>query len=373
MADSDPPSEGPTPDDLGTVFSVYEVREDGDRLLYYGEPLVGRDRLVEELWPEFREAGYEMRLTRQVGEHVLVAEPNEVGIDGIPWTNILLALLTVLSTLWAGSTWYHARPFQNPASILQGWPFMAGIMTVLGVHEFGHYVASRYHGVRASLPYFIPVPISFIGTFGAVIKMKGRMPDRRALFDIGVSGPLAGLVATILVTTVGLYLDPVTVPERVLESESALEVQFGYPLLLHALSAITGQPLQYPAGKAVNPVVIAGWVGMFVTFLNLIPVGQFDGGHLLRSLFGESHERVTPFVPVVLFGLAGYLYFFESVAGNAVAIWVFWGIFASVFSLAGSATPVSDEDLDLRRKAIGALTIVLGILCFHPVPIQIIS
>jgi len=373
MADRDWPSTGPPPDEVNAVFSVYEVREDGDRLLYYGEPLVGRDRIVEELWPSFRETGYEMRLSRQVGEYVLVAEPNDVGVDGIPWTNIVLAVLTVLSTLYAGARWYHAQPFQDPASIVQGWPFMLGIMTVLGVHEFGHYVASRYHGVRASLPYFIPIPISFIGTFGAVIKMKGRMPDRRALFDIGVSGPLAGLAATIVVTTVGLYLDPVTVPERVMQSESAFEVQFGYPLLLHALSAITGQPLEYPTGQAVNPVVIAGWVGMFVTFLNLIPVGQFDGGHLLRSLLGEGHERVTPFVPVVLFGLAGYLYFFESVAGNAIAIWVFWGIFASVFSVAGSATPVSDETLDSKRKAIGILTIVLGILCFHPVPIQVIA
>jgi membrane-associated protease RseP (regulator of RpoE activity) len=373
MADSDWPSVGPSPDELDAVFSVYEVREDGDRLLYYGEPLVGQDRLVEELWPRFREAGYEMRLTSQVGEHVLVAEPNEVGVDGVPWTNLVLAILTVLSTLWAGSMWYHARPFADPASILQGWPFMLGIMTVLGVHEFGHYIASRYHGVRASLPYFIPIPISFIGTFGAVIKMKGRMPDRRALFDIGVSGPLAGLVATVVVTTVGLYLDPVAVPERVMNSDSAVQVEFGYPLLLQGLSALTGQPLEYPAGQAVNPVVIAGWVGMFVTFLNLIPVGQFDGGHLLRSLLGEAHERVTPFVPVALFGLAGYLYFFDDVAGNAVVIWVFWGIFASVFSMAGSATPVSDDDLDGRRRAVGVLTILLGILCFHPVPIEVLQ
>jgi membrane-associated protease RseP (regulator of RpoE activity) len=202
--------------------------------------------------------------------------------------------------------------------------------------------------------------------------MKGRMPDRRALFDIGVSGPLAGLAATVVVTTVGLYLDPVTVPERVMQSENALQVEFGYPLLLHALSAVTGQPLEYPTGQAVNPVVIAGWVGMFVTFLNLIPVGQFDGGHLLRALLGERHERFTPLVPVALFGLAGYLYVFENVAGNAIAIWVFWGIFASVFSFAGSATPVSDDALDGKRRAVGVLTILLGVLCFHPVPIQVI-
>jgi membrane-associated protease RseP (regulator of RpoE activity) len=372
MADIDWPSSGPGRATLDDVFSVYEVRTDGDRLLYYGEPLVDQERLMETLWPVFHDAGYEVQLSRQVGEFVLVAEPRSVEVDGVPWTNIALAALTVLSTLYAGSLWYHAEPFTDPISILQGWPFMLGIMTVLGVHEFGHYLTSRHHGVRASLPYFIPVPISFIGTFGAVIKMKGRMPDRKALFDIGVSGPLAGLVATVVVTVVGLYQDPVTVPQRVMESPNAVQVEFGYPLLLQLLADVTGQPLSYPEGQSVSPVVIAGWVGMFVTFLNLIPVGQFDGGHLMRSLLGDDHDRYAPLVPTALFGLAGYLHFFTDAAPNATFIWVLWGVFASVFTFVGSATPVQDDALDRKRQLIGLLTIALGLLCFHPIPIQVV-
>ena len=373
MTDIESPEVGPAPDEFGHVFHVYEVRTDGDRLLYYGEPLVDRERLVEEIWADFRAAGYEVRLTRQTGEFVLLAEPRSEGMDGIPWTNVILAFATVLTTLYAGSIWYHADLAANPLNVLQGWPFTVGIMTVLGVHEFGHYAMSRYHDVEATLPYFIPIP-TFIGTLGAVIRMKGRMPSRKALFDIGVAGPLAGIAATVAVTTIGLYLPPVTVPETVVNSQSAVQIQFGFPLLLEFLSMVTGQPLRYadPA-TAVNPVVIAGWVGMFVTFLNLIPVGQLDGGHVVRAIVGRQQERVAAIVPALLFGLAGYLYYFENVAGNAVFLWVFWGLFASVFAFVGAATPVEDESLDPGRKLVGILTLVVGLLCFHPIPIQIIG
>src|SRR5699024_2008093 len=152
---------------------------------------------------------------------------------------------------------------------LAGWPFALSVLAILGIHELGHYALSRYHGVDASLPYFIPLP-NIIGTMGAVIRMRGRMPDRKTLFDIGGAGPLAGLVVACIVTVVGLSLPPV--------AEPGFPIEFNYPLLVQGLAALTGQPLAYPDGLAVNPVVFAGWVGMFVTFLNLIPVGQLDGG-----------------------------------------------------------------------------------------------
>lgn len=373
MTEIESPEAGPSPERFREVFQVYEVQTDGDRLLYYGDPLVDHEDIVQEIWPLFREAGYEARLTRRTGEFVLVAKPRGGDNDGIPWTNVILAFATVLTTLYAGSIWYQADLGADPLNILEGWPFALGIMTVLGVHEMGHYVMSRHHDVEATLPYFIPIP-TFIGTLGAVIRMKGRMPSRKALFDIGVAGPLAGIVATVVVTTIGLYLDPVTIPESVMRSESAVEIQFGYPLLLEFLSWATGRPLRYEAAnKAVNPVVIAGWVGMFVTFLNLIPVGQLDGGHVVRAILGNQQERIAAVVPGLLFALAGYLYFVEDVAGNAVFLWVFWGLFASVFAFVGAATPVQEESVDPRRKLVGVLTLVVGLLCFHPIPIQIIS
>jgi membrane-associated protease RseP (regulator of RpoE activity) len=356
------------------VFRVYEAREEGDRLVYFGEPLAPREAILERVWPRFRERGYEVVLTERTGEHVLVAEPTEVGVDGIPWTNVVLFLATVLSTFYAGTMWYYIQnPLADPVhTVLTVWPFVAAVIGVLGVHELGHYALSRYHDVDATLPYFIPFP-TIIGTMGAVIRMRGQMPDRRALFDIGVAGPLAGLAATVVVTAIGLSLDPIRVPQWVLDSPNTMQLQFGYPPLFQAIAYATGQPVAYADPRvAVNPVVFGGWVGMFVTFLNLLPVGQLDGGHIVRALVGKRQATVAASVPAVLFGLAGYLYFVEDV-GSAVSLWAFWGLIAMVFAFAGPAHPIHEQPLDARRKLVGVATLALGLLCFTPVPIAIVT
>jgi membrane-associated protease RseP (regulator of RpoE activity) len=366
----DPPA-GPPPAELDHVFSVYETDTDGETLRYYGSPRIAGSDVLRELWPVFRERGYELRLTREYGEWVLIAEPVDLGVDGIPWTNVVLFVATVLSTLFAGSLWYHLDPFS--AEIVHAWPFTVAIMGVLGVHELGHYALSRYHRVDASLPYFIPIP-TLIGTMGAVIKMKGQIPSRKALFDIGVAGPLAGLVATVIVTVIGLHLPPVTAPASIVGDPNAVRIELGYPPLLEFLAWAVDQPLYFEdPTTSVNPVVIGGWVGMFVTFLNLIPVGQLDGGHIIRSILGDEHDRVTAFVPVVLFGLAGYLYYVRGVAADAVFVWAFWGVLALVFSFAGSATPIDDRELGPGRILVGLVTLALGLLCFTPVPVQVVG
>ena len=371
MEDSESHAAGPPLEELERVFYVYETDVDDDQLRYYGEPLTAGRTVMQELWPAFRKCGYEVRLTREYGEWVLVAEPVDLGVDGVPWTNVILAAATVLSTLFAGSMWYHLDPFSP--EIVHAWPFTLAVMGVLGVHELGHYVMSRYHKVQASLPYFIPVP-TLIGTMGAVIKMKGQIPSRKALFDIGVAGPLAGLIATIVVTVIGLHLPPVTAPPEVVNDPNAVRIDLGWPPLMIVLAELVGQPLEYPADRvAVNPVVIGGWVGMFVTFLNLIPVGQLDGGHIIRAILGHRQESVAALVPAVLFGLAGYLYYVRDVPGNAAFIWVFWGFLTLVFGFVGAAEPIDDSELGKDRVLIGVLTVVFGLLCFTPVPLQIIE
>ncbi|WP_255195124.1 site-2 protease family protein [Halorarius litoreus] len=382
------PPEAPAPARLADVFSVDEVRRDGDQLHYLGEPRVGPDALEQRVWPLFREAGYDVQFASVADtetdpisgveltthRHALVATPTSVGLDGIPWVNVLTLALTILTTLYAGSMWYY-EPITGPLDLFTGekWKFTAAVLGVLGVHELGHYVLSRYHEVDASLPYFIPIP-TFIGTLGAVIRMKGRIPDRKALFDIGVAGPLAGLVMAVVVSIVGLYMDPIQVPQQVLESPSAVEIEFGYPPLLQLLSWVTGQPLTYEdPSMAVNPVVFGGWVGMFVTFLNLIPVGQLDGGHLVRAMLGERQETVAALVPAGLFALASYLYLFGNVGMNAPFLWGFWGLVALGLAYAGPADPIFEEGLDRKRIAVGVLTFALGLLCFTPVPFELIQ
>ena len=371
MSVPESPAAGPPLPAIESAFRVYEVDGDGDELRYYGIPRKSGRDVMQDLWPIFREHGYEVRLGHELGEWVLIAEPVEIGVDGVPWTNVLLAVATIISTLFAGSMWYHLDPFS--IEIVHAWPFALAIMGVLGVHELGHYAMSRYHRVHASLPYFIPVP-TLIGTMGAVIKMKGQIPNRKALFDIGVAGPLAGLLATIVVTVVGLHLPPVTAPEAVVTSPDAIQIQLGYPPLLELIAFAVGQPLSFEEpGTFVNPVVIGGWVGMFVTFLNMIPAGQLDGGHILRAIMGEHQERIAAIVPAALFGLAGYLYYVQGVPGESVIIWGVWGFLALFITFVGPAAPIDDTELGTGRVLVGVLTFVLALLCFTPVPIQIVS
>lgn len=381
MSDIDEPVGGPPVEAFSSVFDVSEVRRDETRLLYFGEPTVRPEVLEQHVWPLFRDHGYEVWFTTMsdgetdpitgleitTDRQVLVAEPRSIGINGFPWKNILFGLLTIVTTLFAGVQWYGLE-VDDPLSlsVLQTWPFALAVLGVLGIHELGHYVMSRYHRVNASLPYFIPVPTIF-GTMGAVIKMKGRIPSRKALFDIGVAGPLAGLIAAVVVTTIGLQLEPVYVDGPIFQIQG-----LNYPLLIQFIAAVTGAQLSYAdTAMRVNPVVVGGWVGMFVTFLNLIPVGQLDGGHLLRAMVGKRQETVAALVPVGLFGLGGYLYFVREFALESVFLWFFWGLIAIGLAYAGPAHPIREEPLDSRRMAIGILTFFLGLLCFTPVPLEL--
>ena len=383
MERSEWPATGPPAADIAPVFAVYDVREDGDRLVYVGQPRAPSDRVEQELWPRFRECGYEVQLRQgypagdegefpvSAGESVLVATPRSVGVDGVPWTNVALLAATVFSTLLVGATtWYRIPLSAGPVAILEAWPFVAAILGVLGVHELGHYVMSRYHDVDATLPYFIPFP-SVIGSMGAVIRMKGRIPDRTALFDIGVAGPLAGLVATVVVTVIGLQLDPLPVQEAA-SGDAGTFIRFNNPVLLVLIAEATGTAGKLAANGSVHPVVFGGWVGMLVTVLNLLPVGQLDGGHILRAVVGPRQETLSAAVPGLLFALAAYLYVVRGTV-NSVAIWVFWGLFALGLAYAGAADPIYDEPLDRRRVAVGLLTLGLGLLCFTPVPIEIVT
>ena len=368
---------GPPVEALRSVFHLRETQRDGDRVVFYGESLVPERMLVREVWTAFRDAGYEVQVsTSKAGRaDVVVARPVTNGIDGIPWTNLGLFLATVVSTLVVGAlTWYYiplSALRADPLLILRAWPFTAAVLGVLATHELGHYALGRYHGVDVSLPYVIPFIFPF-GTLGAIIRMRGQMPDRETLFDIGVAGPLAGLVATILVTAIGVSLPPVEVPARVLE-RGGQAIVFNNPPLLNLIAALLGQPTEYAdPSVAVNPVIIGGWVGMFFTLLNLLPVGQLDGGHILRAMLGESQERVAALVPAVLLGFAAYLHYVQGNALNeSVGLWAFWGVFSAFIAFKGPANPVDDSSLDAPRIALGIATFALGALCFLLVPVEV--
>jgi len=380
MDGSDESAGAPTAADVSSVFDVYEIRRDGGTVLYVGEPTIPGQQLERELWPLFREHGYEVSLQRGYrsgdgvplsrGEYVLVARPRSSGSEGIPRLNLILFFLTIMSTLFAGSVfWYQIPVTQEPWRMWEAWPFVVAILGVLGVHELGHYAMSRYHDVEASLPYFIPVP-TVIGSLGAVIKIEGRIPDRKALFDIGVAGPLAGLVATVVVTAIGLQLDPLAVQDPATAAGDEPIVIFNHPPLLELIAELTGTADKLEDG-VVHPVVFGGWVGMLVTLLNMLPVGQLDGGHIIRAIFGAYQRVIAVTVPVALFWLSVYVYL---VAGfQSMTIWVIWGLFATGLAYAGPVEPINDERLDRKRVILGLLTFVLAALCFTPVPMEIVE
>lgn len=379
MDPSEGPSDRPTVSEINTVFQVNDIRTDGNKLLYIGQPLEDPRSLIRTVWPVFRNYGYQVSLKRGYEsadcvpvsgcEFVLVASPSESETGRIPWLNVLLFVATAIVTLLVGATqWYHIPVRDDPLRIWEAWPFPVAILGVLITHELAHYLMGRYHGVDASLPYFIPFP-SLIGTMGAVIRMRGQIPDRRALFDIGAAGPLAGIVATIFVTIIGLQLDPLPV-QQATQSSGDVIVRFGHPPLLEIIAFLTGTAEKLHSSRGLHPVVFGGWIGMFLTVLNLLPVGQLDGGHILRALIGESQRSISAAIPGALFALAAYLLFIRE-SFDSVLIWTLWGMFTMGLAYAGPATPIEDEQLDRTRVAFGLLTFLLGVLCFTPVPFMI--
>lgn len=375
MSAADPESV-PRPEELDDVFHITQVRSDGDRIVYYGVAEVPEQELIRRVWDPFRDAGYDVQAANTgSGRDVIVARPYSTTIDSVPWVNVGMFLATVLSTLFVGAVgWYYiplAELTANPLAALEAWPFTAAVLGVLMTHELGHYVMGRYHEVDVSLPYVIPFFLPF-GTMGAIIRMRSQMPDREALFDIGVAGPLAGLLATVIVTVAGLLLGPMQVPPGTVSTGTQVIV-FNNPPLLDLIAAVLGQPTGYDSTTQVaHPVIMGGWIGMFFTLLNLLPVGQLDGGHILRAIAGERQETIAALVPVGLFGLAGYLHYVRGLGLNeSVGLWAVWGVFAMFIAYRGPARPIDDSELDTRRVAVGVMTFALGLLCFMLVPIEV--
>ena len=367
----------PRPEPLRTFFRVDDVSRVDGRIRYRGESYVPQRTLTRKLVPEFRAAGYEVDVEAVEDGHVVVATPLDRGRDGLPWLNVAMLAATVVSTLFVGAYgWYYvplAEIRADPLTVLQAWPFTAAVLGVLLTHELGHYAAGRYHGVAVSLPYVIPFVFPF-GTLGAIIRIRGQMPSRRVLFDVGVAGPIAGLIATVAVTGIGLSLDPIRVPAE-LANVSGPVIRFNNPPLLSLIGDLLGQPTSYDdPGLAAHPVVIGGWIGMFFTLLNLLPVGQLDGGHMVRAMLGPRQETVAALVPGALFAVAAYLHFWRGLGLNeSVGLWAFWGVFSLVIAFNGPANPTDEDRIGWPRLAVGVGTFAAGALCFLLVPVQVVS
>lgn len=352
----------------------------------------GFDRLLSALSPR-----HLLPLLREEGGHqalFLVPEAPKRPMMN-PRVNLILFIITLISVMITGGLY----GFQGEAPqgflnlvweyIKSGWPFALSLLAILGAHEFGHYFAGRKNGVQVTLPFFIPFPFSVFGTMGAFINMRSLPKNRRALFDLSVTGPLSGLVVSIVVLLIGLRLSnlsdlpmsPAAGGAFQMEGNSLLYLFLkfitfgkllpappdlsGAALFSHWLKYFfTGQPFPWGAQDVMlHQVAWAGWAGLLVTGINLIPAGQLDGGHIFYTLFGKKAAEKT--FPIIV-GLLVVMGFF----------WSTWWIWAAlVFFLGRAHAEPMDlvSELDRNRRRIGYLALAIFILVFVPVPILLVG
>jgi membrane-associated protease RseP (regulator of RpoE activity) len=295
-------------------------------------------------------------------------------------TPALLFVATCLSVLWTGSL--MTNEWRSPVTLGElagGWVYALPLMSILLCHELGHYVAARIHGVPASLPHFLPLPVlSPFGTLGAVIAMPERIRSRNALLDIGAAGPLAGMAVALPVIVYGLTLSPVQA------QPSGPYWQEGQSLLYWLLKYLVKGSIPSGHDVIVHPTALAGWVGLFVTMINLIPWGQLDGGHIAFALLGPLQNRIARLVRWGVFGF--FLYNLVSFVGPvllsgspmplgvAVENSLTWLVWFGLLSLLGRMMgpdhpPVEAGALSPARRGVAVLCLMLFILLFMPTPL----
>ncbi|WP_297419768.1 site-2 protease family protein [Thermococcus sp.] len=319
----------------------------------------------EEFLRELEEHGYWAALKKRSGEVFLYVFPaGEIKPDN-PWLPWVFLISTIATTFLAGYLLsmgyiqlldrYGIPGIRNP--YLNALAFSISVMGILGTHELGHKIAAAYHGVRATMPYFIPFP-SILGTLGAVIRVKSPLPTKDAAIDLGVSGPLAGFLVALPVSIIGLKLS-VSVPANLIPPGQG-GITFGENLLFMLIEKY----MFSQSGNTVlflHPIAIAGWVGILVTFLNLIPAAQLDGGHIARALLSEKAHRYMTIV--LAFALMAMSYLWIG--------WMIWGLLVLMMGMAGNPGALDEvTPLSKKRILLAVIAVVLFVLSATPAPIS---
>ena len=359
--------------EIGQRFSFYDVKYNIKNAVFFCRL---DEETLEEKFDDLRrvlsDKGYIPMLRYEKGEHAIyVIKKPKIKKKPI-WVNILLLVATVFTTTLAGAlqwvgiyeqAWAEKASFPDiiikslePSYLLDGLLFFSiPILLILGIHEMGHYYASKKHNLDTSLPYFIPVPPPFIlGTFGALISTREPMPNRKTLLDVGVAGPISGFLVTILVLIFGLYLMQEN-PIEIIPTGNEITVM--YPLVVQGLSNL----FTIPPDTIMHPTLFAGWVGCFITALNLLPIGQLDGGHVVKALLKDNHKYVGW---AVIFAVIALSMFYTG--------WLLF-LFIILFLIGTQHQPPLNElsPLDNKRKILGIIALVIFIICFAPIPMYV--
>ena len=344
---------------VADVFEVDDVTVGGDRaptIRLRGRLRVASDQAYALIYERFRVLGFTPLLRRDLRGEMIIAAPGTIPTTapGRGWVPALLLALTLASVIYIGAA-MDPLP-DGRLSLLNGLPFAVSLISILGAHELGHYFAARHLGTPVTLPYFIPMPVPPFGTMGAFIQMKAPTRDRRTLLKIAIAGPLTGLVVAVPVLLLGLILsrvEPLPPGGYIMEGNSILYaalkiIRFGRFLPADGLDVI------------LHPVAFAGWAGLLVTGLNLIPAGQLDGGHVAYALLGTYARYVTAAIIAILIGL-GFLW-------NG---WWLWAFLVFLFSRT-QAAPLDDiTQLTGLQRAVAVGMLVLFVLVFTPVPLTV--
>jgi len=346
--------------EVGQRFPFYDMKANPNTAVFFcriDEETLGEK--FDDLRRSLSEKGYIPTIRYEKGEHAIYVIKKPKVKKKPVWVNIVLLITTIFTTTLAGAIQWVSiyesdltsfmevlTKATSPFYLWNGLIFFSiPLLTILGIHEMGHYFISKRHNLETSLPFFIPLPPPFIlGTFGALISTREPIPNRKALLDVGISGPICGFLVAIPVSIIGLFLmqqNPIVVPP------GPDTIVIIYPLLLQGLSSF----FTIPSYTVMHPTLFAGWVGFFLTAINLLPVGQLDGGHVARALLKEKHKYASWAVVFVLLGLG---LFFSG--------WLFLA-FIILFMIGTRHQPPLNEiaPLDTKRLLIGILAVIIFI------------
>ncbi|MBU6359841.1 MAG: site-2 protease family protein [Chloroflexota bacterium] len=347
------------------VMAVDQVQAEpsSNAIMFLGKLRIKSDQAFEQMSTRLKEIGYFPLLRdldndaeRQV--FVVIKGDAIASVDQRPWMSLGLFVATLISTAFAGTLFSRAvanvgsDAALNALSLLDvvtyGLPFALTLLSILGVHELGHYVAARWHKLPVTLPFFIPMPIG-LGTLGAFIQMRGMPRSKRALFDVGLAGPVAGLLIAIPLYVVGLLIAQV-LPDSAPSNRA---------MLMDFLIAIF-RPDAVNHGILFNPVLYAARIGLVITMLNLLPVGQLDGGHIAYAALGRHWARWIAMATMAIMAVLGFMY-----SPN----WFIWLLFAGLGGAARHASPMDDvTPLDFMRLGLFLLTVILFLALFTSRP-----
>jgi len=350
--------------EIGQRFPFYDIRFDKKTAAFFVRI---DENLLEDNFESLRislsKKGYIPMIRDEKGEQIIYVIKKPKTKKRPIWVNFILLIATIFTTTLAGSIQWvsinygdwtqHFDQVINLVYLSKGLVFFSiPLMLILGIHEMGHYFTSKKHNLDTSLPFFIPMPPPFVlGTFGALISTREPIPDRKSLLDVGVSGPICGFLVAIPVCIIGLFFMQENPLQPVADFE---QIRYTYPLLLQGLNSF----FDISKDSIMHPTLFAGWVGLFLTAVNLIPVGQLDGGHVARALLKEKNKYATWAVIIVVIALGLFS--------------TFWLMFAFIilFLIGTKHQPPLNEysSLDINRIFLGIVAFIIFILCFAPIP-----